>query len=134
MFWLTLEHRYDTSLSLGFGRPHVSLSSDGARDYLNLVRKLGPSSIVDPTAATYVVSLVELSTVRYFHSVWLSNADYVVPDFYRLDHQAAPRAHIDNTTPRSNFASCHCMVEDLRAIIGSEPTIGRMATPMDLEW
>jgi hypothetical protein len=35
------------------------------RQYLTVVRKLGPSAQVDSEAATYVTSLAELSAVSY---------------------------------------------------------------------
>ncbi|RAL08765.1 Zn(II)2Cys6 transcription factor [Aspergillus homomorphus CBS 101889] len=60
--WLII-YQYDTSLSLGFGRPHVPAAIIHTRDYLNIVRKLGSSSAVDLAAATYVVSLAELCTI-----------------------------------------------------------------------
>lgn len=61
--WLMSNH-YDISLSLGFGRPYaMPFAQGGPRQYLTVVRKLGPAAHVDLAAAAYVTSLVELSTV-----------------------------------------------------------------------
>ncbi|PLB53258.1 putative C6 finger domain protein [Aspergillus steynii IBT 23096] len=60
--WLMINH-YDTSLSLGFGRPHVSVYKNDAREYLKLVRKLGRSCVIDSRVASYVASMTELSEV-----------------------------------------------------------------------
>ncbi|KAG4430183.1 hypothetical protein IFR05_014342 [Cadophora sp. M221] len=61
--WLII-NQYDTSLSLGFGRPHqVPFAHASPRDYLTIARKLVFSTQVDLTAATYVSSLAELSSI-----------------------------------------------------------------------
>lgn len=68
-------HRYDIFLSLGFGRPHTTSSPPTCpQQYLAFVRKLGSSTHIDPTAATYVTSLAELSLVSPFR--------YFAPFFY----------------------------------------------------
>ncbi|GAQ05327.1 hypothetical protein ALT_2648 [Aspergillus lentulus] len=61
--WLII-NQYDIWLSLGLGRPHpMPVVQPSPRQYLTVVRKLGPSAQVDSEAATYVTSLTELSAV-----------------------------------------------------------------------
>ncbi|KAF5264654.1 hypothetical protein FOXYS1_4553, partial [Fusarium oxysporum] len=66
---------YDTSLSLGFGRPHMlALPHASPRQYLAMARKLGSSARIDLTAAAYVTSLVELSAITTDLITGLRNA------------------------------------------------------------
>lgn len=61
--WLIV-HQYDIFLSLGFGRPHTTSSPPTCpQKYIAIVRKLGSSTYIDPTAAAYVTSLAELSLI-----------------------------------------------------------------------
>lgn len=62
-------YRYDIFLSLGFGRPHTTSSPPTCpQKYIAIVRKLGSSTYIDPTAAAYVTSLAELSLVSPFRN------------------------------------------------------------------
>ncbi|KAJ4265748.1 hypothetical protein NW764_015580 [Fusarium oxysporum] len=72
--WLVI-NQYDTSLSLGFGRPHMlALPHASPRQYLAMARKLGSSARIDLTAAAYVTSLVELSAITTDLITGLRNA------------------------------------------------------------
>jgi hypothetical protein len=115
--WL-MSNQYDISLSLGFGRPYaMPFPQEGPRQYLNMVRKLGPAAPVDPAAAAYVTSLVELSTVslraalvRILPSLALSSdANRVcVLDNNRVDF---------GLTHRSFTCFCYCMDQSVGASV-----------------
>jgi hypothetical protein len=53
----------------------MPLTQPCPREYLTVVRKLGPSAQVDSEAATYVTSLTELSTVSYPFFILVASLD-----------------------------------------------------------
>lgn len=61
--WLAVS-QYDTFLSLGLGRPlMMSLGQPNCRQYLAIVRKLGPLAHLDSSAATYFTGLADLTVI-----------------------------------------------------------------------
>lgn len=57
--------RYNTSLSLGFGRPHPGpVLASNPQGYFNITQGFENSASVDLPAAAYMASLGELSAVR----------------------------------------------------------------------
>lgn len=132
--------RYDTSLSLGFGRPYaMPLVHSDPRQYLAVARKLGPSAQIDLPVAAYVTSLVELSAVSlclYNYPSVCSTRRLTVSttDNNRFDLGSAHRSFTTNFPSRYLPACCRCLEQDSGPHVRAEPALGRVATSMDMEW
>lgn len=72
--WLAVS-QYDTFLSLGLGRPlMMPPGQPNCRQYLAIVRKLGPLAHLDPSAAAYFTGLADLTVIAKDFIAGVKNA------------------------------------------------------------